>query len=238
MSTSISELMNSMGGTSAEGSTSASEMMPFCTKTGTGEIVPLQSVEIGSELFAPLSTELSTLFISGETYLVNFNGTVYECEARQDGDYSIIGNGTIYGDNVAGNNEPFSIESFCGFFYLNTAEAGSFTVSISGKYETVEQLEQQYAPIKKFWAHQGYIYIDPYTTKKATKQDLLGNPNCVFLDNNGRRFPLWIGEEIDGSGMAMLFEGLNGDNYIVAQNFHTVEHESSGGGGGGGGGPL
>lgn len=185
MSTSISELMNSMGAEHSEGSTSASEMMPFGAKTGTGEIVPLQSVEIGSDLYAPLSTEISTPFISGETYLVNFNGTVYECEARKaTGDmseYTIIGNGAVFGDGIVGNNEPFSCDNTSGAIFLNTTEAGSFTVSISGKYEGVKPLDSKF--IKKVVLYganaremseteQAILYHDDSRTQKVTREEL------------------------------------------------------------------
>ena len=123
------------------------EDKPFGTKTEVVEIVPEQSVEIEEDLYSQL-TESGSSFIVGETYTVVFNGVKYECVARKATDYgeeyTLIGNGTVYGDSVQSNNEPFSCDNWGGRIYLNTAEQGVFTISITGPVEIVKQLDPKF----------------------------------------------------------------------------------------------
>lgn len=92
----------------------------------------------------------------GKIYVVTFDGTQYECEPRvYEDDALLIGNGTIYGDDNPGNNEPFSIdfyqESFNTYsFYLNVRGSGEHTIAIhlKEKITNFHRLEEGYLPLK------------------------------------------------------------------------------------------
>ena len=87
--------------------------------------------------------------IAGQTYYVTLNGVEYKCVARYYDEYEcvLIGNGTIYGDGNASNNEPFCCDSYDnGNIYLN-ATAGEYTVSISCVKTVIHKLDSRYLDI-------------------------------------------------------------------------------------------
>lgn len=84
--------------------------------------------------------------IAGQTYYVTLNGVEYKCVARYYDEYVLIGNGTIYGDGNASNNEPFCCDSYDdGNIYLNAA-VGEYTISISDVKTVVHKLDHKYLP--------------------------------------------------------------------------------------------
>ena len=116
-----------------------------------GEVVvlPEATVTIDEEDdgYETLSEEFPQLIV-GEKYIVLFNGVRYECIARAlNEDCVLIGNGTIYGDDNLGNNEPFSCDSYeNGTIYLNVAVAGEYTISILQETIIVHKLDEKYLP--------------------------------------------------------------------------------------------
>ena len=110
-------------------------------------LIEEQTVTIGEEFFAQLNGSL--FFDIGKTYTVTFNGTKYECTAREWSDNSavMIGNGAIYGDGNSSNDEPFSIDSYGeGDIFLNTRDVGDYTISISAMVEDVRKIDEKYMP--------------------------------------------------------------------------------------------
>lgn len=80
----------------------------------------------------------------GQAYTVIFNGTSYECIGRQFGGHTLLGNGTIYGDGLEGNGEPFCINSWDNSeIYLIAAE-GEYTISILADEVIVHKLDNKY----------------------------------------------------------------------------------------------
>lgn len=120
---------------------------PFYSEIGTIAFVEQQEVTIGSDMYVAL-TASNMPFVAGDTYTVMFNGVRYECVAW-NGNYGsvCIGNGSIYGNDGFGNDEPF----LCEFYeydgiYLNTYTEGTYTISILGVGETVYKIDEKYLP--------------------------------------------------------------------------------------------
>ena len=110
-------------------------------------ILPEMSVTISDE-YAELGILSYGKLVAGQVYVVNLNDIKHTCVARSwddgDSDVSLIGNGTIYGDDNNGNGEPFSCDSYDdGTIYLNAA-AGVYTISISVVRTTVHKLDSKY----------------------------------------------------------------------------------------------
>lgn len=92
-----------------------------------------------------IDVETPPLFV-GERYIVLLNGVRYECVARDwDGEYTLLGNGTIDGDGNPGNNEPFNIV-YSGGMFLTVAVAGEYTVSIVHVNIIVHPLDEKFIP--------------------------------------------------------------------------------------------
>ena len=111
------------------------------------EILPETTVTIDSDGGYESLPNMETQLEKDVTYYVTLNGVKYECIAREynDGDI-IIGNGIIYGDGIVGNNEPFSCDSYSdGSIYLNSATAGTYTISISVAVEG-KKIKPEYLP--------------------------------------------------------------------------------------------
>lgn len=76
-------------------------------------------------------------FVAGQAYFINWNGTEYECTAWVDQQGEVyLGNGNIYGGAGNGEDVPFCFETG----YVNVAEAGTYTFSIT-------TMERKYYPI-------------------------------------------------------------------------------------------
>lgn len=96
----------------------------------------------------------SLLLVEGEIYTVTFNGVKYDCVAwlQNDGNGHavMIGNGSIYGGD-GGNDEPFAFDSYDdGKIYLNVAENGECTVSISGMIAEVHKIDTKYVEMPSY----------------------------------------------------------------------------------------
>ena len=87
------------------------------------------------------------ILTKGKTYIVTLNGVTYECIARTYNNYVIIGNGTIDGDGVNVNNEPFMIDSYAsGTIYLNVKMAGRYTIAIQANKTIIHTIDPKYLP--------------------------------------------------------------------------------------------
>ena len=111
-------------------------------------LLKLQTIEIGEELYASMPN-FNYVVEAGKTYTVRFQDELYNCVAwvSTDEDNCImLGNGSIYGGN-GGNNEPFSIDTYSdGSAYLNTSEAGTYSVEVSSIVEVVHKLDEKFIP--------------------------------------------------------------------------------------------
>ncbi len=110
------------------------------------ETVFLEETTVEVHGYAQVSTSLH--FKLGETYTVMFNGEKYECVAWDgEGEAVYIGNGSIYGGEGLGGDEPFSCDSYnhdgC---YLNVAEDGVYTISISKIVTEIHKLPIEFLP--------------------------------------------------------------------------------------------
>lgn len=103
---------------------------------GFGTVTILEHCEVTTvstpdAIYAQLPT-LTIPLEAGQIYIVTINGTRYECIARGYHSEILLGNGTLYGDGNASNNEPFCIlySSSYNLANLITAEVGAYTISI------------------------------------------------------------------------------------------------------------
>lgn len=96
---------------------------------------------------------LNTPLITGNTYTVAFNGTVYECIAKRYDDYIMIGNNALYeydnGDETD-TGEPFAIECAINntstYVYFSDTITSSPTLRITTMGEVVHKLDKKYLP--------------------------------------------------------------------------------------------
>lgn len=86
------------------------------------------------------------LFTIDETYIVNFNGTKYECVAFSRDDSICLGNSLILGDDRYGSDAPFIIGCHpnYGFLDIVTTAVGTYTISISVIQEHIHHLDPKY----------------------------------------------------------------------------------------------
>lgn len=119
---------------------------PFYTKDPVEvSLLAETSVAIDSDLYTEIP--LSENLVEGDTYIVTFNGTRYECVAWYSTGLRavLIGNGSMVGEEGHSNGEPF----YCDFYqngdcFLNTSTTGTYTISISHVFAEVVQLERKY----------------------------------------------------------------------------------------------
>ena len=89
--------------------------------------------------------ETQIAFTEGNTYKVEWNGTVYECVAYIPVAEApvVIGNGDIFGLG-GGNGEPFIMYSMGRALSLSSQESGTYTVSITGKKSGIHEIDKKY----------------------------------------------------------------------------------------------
>lgn len=123
-------------------------------------LVEEQIITIGEDLYAQCNANL--YYVVGETYTVNFNGTIYECIAYEILEENVvcIGNGSIVGI-TGGNGEPFfSYSDVDNETFIQVAEAGDYVVSISAKIAENHKIDKKYLP-DELAAMVGYDGIIP-----------------------------------------------------------------------------
>lgn len=124
-------------------------------KGDTVETVVLEETTVEVHEYEQVSTSL--YFELGETYTVMFNGELYECVAwGKEGNVVYIGNGSIYGGEGLGGNEPFCFDSSSdNGCYLNVLEDGTYTISISKIVTEIHKLSTEFLPdevlVKSDW---------------------------------------------------------------------------------------
>lgn len=114
------------------------------------ELVP-ETVITRPEEIPIISNPFSLELVVGRKYKVNWNGSIYECEAYQDSIFVGIGNRSIRsgGDNDAPDTgEPFFISYFAPANVTDvfTKINGSHTISISELAETTYTIPPEYMP--------------------------------------------------------------------------------------------
>lgn len=174
------------------------------------DVVPEATVTVNFDngmYYAPL-TDFNDSFVNGQTYIVNFNGTPYECVARESDNCVFVGNGTLpNGDGNIGNSEPFFLIYIKEFneLYFNTTAAGAYTLSVSTYTENIVQIDGRY--IKDMYYDNGMVYIGSLNfiatspnTMDYTYTNLDGNEVASYLSRLSR----------DGSVIQVNLDGKNG----------------------------
>ena len=146
-------------------------------------VIEEQTVNIGSSGYKQLNS--NAYFVEGQTYIVNFNGTSYECVAWYNGSNAVLlGNGDIYGGANMGGDEPFSIDSYVeGHPYLNVSSAGDYTVSVSTMETEIVKIPEKYLPDNVLVE----VDILPLAEELSSKQDIITGTQgqIVGFDENG-----------------------------------------------------
>lgn len=125
---------------------------------------------LGTKILIPDGTEITTTqsgdfaiytanetpltLVAGYTYKVSFDGTVYECVAREVDMYGnvfiTIGNSTIvpiYEANSEGNGEPFYLISPSkGNFMFITPTAGTYYIGMTECKSEIHKLDEKFIP--------------------------------------------------------------------------------------------
>ena len=122
---------------------------PFYTG-GTVENVLVDNVSVTIENGYPYEFDITIPFTEGNTYKVEFNGTVYECVAYKsqfdnvpDDSPAWIGNATLVrGDG--GNGEPFLIAWDADISSLFSQEDGTYTISIAEEKSDIHEIDKKY----------------------------------------------------------------------------------------------
>lgn len=110
------------------------------------ETVLLDNVSVTIEDDGNGIIETQIAFTEGDTYKVEWNGTVYECVAYipEAGAPVVIGNCDIFGFD-GGNGEPFIMYSTGRALSLSSQEPpGTYTVSIAGKKSGIHEIDKRY----------------------------------------------------------------------------------------------
>lgn len=110
------------------------------------ETVLLDNVSVTIEADGDGIIETQIAFTEGDTYKVEWNGTVYECVAYIPEAEApvVIGNGDIWGLD-GGNGEPFIMYSTGRALSLSSSqEPGTYTVSIAGKKSGIHEIDKKY----------------------------------------------------------------------------------------------
>lgn len=111
--------------------------------------------------------------VAGETYVVNWNGTEYECVA-QDASHLIELECVALGDlsiaGMIGNGEPFVIQSippynFTGVTALDGTVSTSIPLSIYADGEVVHPLDPKYLPEGVPYVYKGYLLEETDATE-------------------------------------------------------------------------
>lgn len=117
---------------------------PFYTG-GTVENVLVDNVSVTIENGGPYIFDTTIPFKEGNTYKVEWNGTVYECVAYRPpfDDYPAwIGNATLIGGGV-GNGEPFLVAGY-DTSDLFSQEDGTYTISIAEEKSDIHEIDKKY----------------------------------------------------------------------------------------------
>ena len=118
---------------------------PFYTDNPV-ETVLLDNVSVTIEDDGNGIIETQIAFTEGDTYKVEWNGTVYECVAYIPEAEApvVIGNGDIFGLD-GGNGEPFIMYSMGRALGLSSQEPpGTYTVSIAEKKSGIHEIDKKY----------------------------------------------------------------------------------------------
>ena len=92
-----------------------------------------------------MEANVTGALVVGETYVVEYNGTKYECTAWYDAG-PCLGNGSLW-DIPAGGDEPFVMWCDSGELDFMPAVFGSYTLTVSGMVDDIHKIDPQYLPI-------------------------------------------------------------------------------------------
>lgn len=116
--------------------------LPEALQFGEGEFtVVVPETTVTASMSGVRIGEHTDLIEVGTTCIVTFNGTDYECVARDLQGVVVIGNGTLFGME-GGNNEPFLIGSFPNGDVLY----GEGVATISVKAKPIIKIDSKYLP--------------------------------------------------------------------------------------------
>ena len=122
--------------------------------------------EPGSGVADAFSIEL----VAGQTYTVICNGVEYECVCVDVDGASGIGNGTIWNMDF-GNNEPFFIRVYSGITFINTIDAGTYTIKIFGK--GIRKMDKKFLPSITTLFTDGDMYLCDLSGTRLTKAEVI-----------------------------------------------------------------
>lgn len=119
---------------------------PFYEEISEEIILEETTVEIDSSLYTQVSN--TSHFIEGDTYLVTYNGTEYECVAYgsvfNHAPTILLGNATLL-ELTGGNGEPFVFDSYNdNTIYFNVSSAGSYTISIVHYNSKIHKIDDKF----------------------------------------------------------------------------------------------
>ena len=118
---------------------------PFYTDD-TVENILVDNVSVTIEGGNAYVFDTAIAFKEGNTYKVEWNGTVYECVAYKvtgDDETVWIGNTTIIGEH-GGNGEPFLVGCSAGTSGLFSQEDGTYTISIAEEKSDIHEIDKKY----------------------------------------------------------------------------------------------
>lgn len=129
------------------------EDKPFYEALEATELVPLTELDI-SDGTAVLQSVLP--FVEGDTYVVEWDGEVYNCVCRADtysayGGVAVLalGNHSLFG-GTGGNGEPFAIAAITDLgvtgCMVGEADLGTHTMAIHGQSLVVHTIKPEYLP--------------------------------------------------------------------------------------------
>lgn len=180
-------------------------------ESGMVEILPETVFEIPENDFGVVEGSFS--FTVGETYIVNWDGTEYECVGLDASEKTggeivgvFLGNPAMFGE--ADNGMPFCMFCVTGMGIMGclvSGEAGTAAVSIYHNSENIHKLPGKFLP-------EGVPYVE-----KGGMVEILPMTEAVFVDDVGFTIPTKI-EGVE-SGKSYIVN-YNGTEYnCVSQDF-------------------
>lgn len=164
----------------------------------TKEILSQTEPASGSEMYFALKEPL----VEGQTYIVTWNGVVYECVSHNYENYIMIGNNAIYeyDDGImTDSGEPFAMEMYIDSsdvcVYVAEGDTSEYTFSITAHTieETIKKLDSKYIDVEM---PKGILTQDNYLETTAGMQ----KGNGEVFNNYGGNYASGYMSHAEGSG--------------------------------------
>lgn len=197
---------------------------PFYTINNDEVIVDKETIEVEDTGYDAFAHDVH--LIEGQTYVVDFNGTVYECVAWLGASNSIyLGNGDIYGGEGMGGNEPFSIQHYpnskLAALHVNTGFE-TFVISITKIDREVVKIPEEYLP--------SHTHDDRYYTEAETySQEEVDAAIDAAVTGHAHSDIYYTKVMIDSKDKAINNKISNMSKTITEQNIDTAFNDIFGG---------